>query len=53
MTTSSRCSIEHLPKDIAATIYTALGIPLGLERCDGLNQPYVLCTVKAIGAVLG
>jgi uncharacterized protein (DUF1501 family) len=40
------------PEDIAATIYTALGIPLDLELRDGQDKPYVLCTGKPISALL-
>jgi uncharacterized protein DUF1501 len=40
------------PEDIAATIYTALGIPLDLELRDGQDKPYTLCTGKPIGALV-
>jgi hypothetical protein len=41
------------PEDIAATIYTALGIDLDLELRDGQDKPYTLCTGKPIRALLG
>ena len=41
------------PEDVAATIYTALGIPLHLEPTDGKGKPYTLCTGKPIGALVG
>jgi hypothetical protein len=41
------------PEDIAATIYTALGIPLELELRDGQDKPYTLCTGKPVGALVG
>ena len=41
------------PEDIAATIYTALGIPLDRELRDGQDKPYVLSTGKPIGALVG
>jgi uncharacterized protein DUF1501 len=41
------------PEDIAATIYTALGIPLDIELRDGQDKPYTLCTGKPIGALVG
>ncbi len=40
------------PEDIAATIYTALGIDPSLEIHDTQNKPYTLCTGTAIGAIL-
>jgi hypothetical protein len=40
------------PEDIAATIYTALGIDPSLELHDTQNKPYTLCTGTPIGAVL-
>ena len=41
------------PEDIAATIDTALGIPLDRELRDGQDKPYVLSTGKPIGALVG
>jgi hypothetical protein len=40
------------PEDIAATIYTALGIDPSLELHDTQNKPYTLCTGTPIGAIL-
>jgi hypothetical protein len=46
---------EHpvTPEDIAATIYTALGIDPALELRDGLDRPYTLSTGTPIQALLG
>lgn len=41
------------PEDIAATIYTALGIDPATEIHDATNKPYTLCTGKAIQAIVG
>jgi hypothetical protein len=41
------------PEDIAATLYTTLGIPLDLELLDGQDKPYVLSTGKPIDALVG
>ncbi len=41
------------PEDVAATIYTVLGIPLDLELRGGQDKPYTLCTGKPIGALVG
>jgi hypothetical protein len=41
------------PEDVAATIFSALGIELSLELHDGQDKPYVLCSGKAIRAVVG
>lgn len=40
------------PEDVAATIYTVMGIPLDLELRDGQDKPYTLCSGKPIAALL-
>ena len=49
----TRATTPSTPEDIAATIYTALGIALDLELHDGQDKPYTLCTGKPIGARWG
>ena len=46
------CLARLRPGEIAATIYTALGIDLVLELRDGQDKPYTLCTGKAIGGLV-
>ena len=42
------------PEDIAATIYTALGIDLSTSNSTtAQDKPYTLCTGKPIGALVG
>ena len=41
------------PADVAATVYTALGIDPATELIDGLGRPHTLCTGRPIDALVG
>ncbi|MCI0741540.1 MAG: DUF1501 domain-containing protein [Gemmataceae bacterium] len=41
------------PDDLAATVFSALGIPLDLEMHDNLGRPMPLCTGRAVDALFG
>ena len=38
----------YLPSDLAATVYTALGVDTGLELRDFQGRPFPACTGKVI-----
>ncbi len=46
-------SDPHTPEDLAATIYTALGVDPGTELRDALDRPHILAPGRPIAALLG